>query len=44
MKESFQLRLTNRSMSYARHSARDILAALFYYKKSVFFPRLCLSY
>ncbi|MBB2198176.1 MAG: hypothetical protein ABF479_17260 [Gluconacetobacter sp.] len=40
MKESFQLRLTNRSMSYARHSARDILAALFYYKKSVFFSAL----
>lgn len=35
MQETFQLRLTNKSLSYARHSARDILAALFYYKKSV---------
>lgn len=35
MKESFQLRLTSRSMSYARHSTRDILAAVFYYKRSL---------
>lgn len=40
MKEAFQLRLTSRSMSYARHSARDILAALFYYKKSIMLAAL----
>lgn len=40
MQETFQLRLTNKSMSYARHSARDVLAALFYYKKSILFSVL----
>ncbi|MBB2187598.1 GumC family protein [Gluconacetobacter liquefaciens] len=40
MKEPFQLRLTSRSMSYAQHSLRDILAAVFYYKRSILIAAL----